>query len=264
MNPTEYTIHICGARGSRPVGGKDFEEFGGQTSCYIIKTGNHALVIDCGTGLYDAREILADCEIIDVFLTHVHYDHILGLLDWTVFPKESRLTFYAAFKNWFGSDTLNEFFRAPFWPVQPWLGPLSEVPQEGLPCNLGDGMMVEAYPSAHPNGASLLHLHIGSKRICIMFDCEKPDALPPIVVNDCDILIYDGMYENENYPSRIGWGHSTWQEGCRLATTVKPGMLIITHHDPYNTDTVLREMEQSAKKIYPDTYFARAGAKIKL
>ena len=72
------------------------------------------LVIDCGTGLYDARELLADCTVIDVFLTHVHYDHILGLLDWSVFPKGARLSFYAAFKNWFGSDTLNEFFRAPF------------------------------------------------------------------------------------------------------------------------------------------------------
>ena len=252
-------MYICGCRGSRPVSGKEYEEFGGQTSCFIVKTGTHALVIDCGTGLYDARGILADCTVIDVFLTHVHYDHILGLLDWSVFPKDARLSFYAAFKNWFGSDTLNEFFRAPFWPVQPWLGPLCEVPQEGVPCNLGDGLSVGVYPAPHPNGASLLHLHAGQKRICIMFDCEKPDALPHEVVNHCDFLVYDGMYENENYPVHIGWGHSTWQEGCRLATSVQPGQLIITHHDPVNTDEVLRGLEEKAKEIYPNTYFARAG-----
>ena len=126
----------------------------------------------------------------------------------------------------------------PFWPVQPWLGPLCEVPQEGVPCNLGDGLSVEVYPAPHPNGASLLHMQIGQKRICIMFDCEKPDALPHEVVYHCDFLVYDGMYENENYPEHVGWGHSTWQEGCRLAASVLPGQLIITHHDPVNTDEV--------------------------
>lgn len=260
----DYTLYTCGCRGSRPVSGRAFEEFGGQTSCYILKTDRHALVIDCGTGLYDAREILADCDIIDVFLTHVHYDHILGLLDWTVFPKGARLSFYAAFKNWFGSDTLNEFFRAPFWPVQPWLGPLCEVPQGGVTCELGNGMSVEIYPAPHPNGASLLHLRVGEKRICIMFDCEKPEAMPHEIVADCDMLIYDGMYENEAYPSHIGWGHSTWQEGCRLATLAKPKSLVITHHDPNSTDDVLRELEKKAKEIYPSTRFARAGDLVNL
>lgn len=264
MDGLKYKLYVCGCRGSFPVSGKDFQEFGGQTSCFILKVKEHALVIDCGTGLYDAKDILKDCSTIDVFLTHVHYDHILGLLDWAIFPKESRLSFYAAFKNWFGSDTIKEFFRAPFWPAQPWFGPLCEVPQEGLPCQLGDGLSVECYPAPHPNGASLLHLHVGEKRLCIMFDCEKPDALPESVVNDCDVLIYDGMYENEVYPSHIGWGHSTWQEGCRLANHAKPKQLLITHHDPHNTDATLRDLEQKAKELYPHTRFARAGDVIEL
>lgn len=264
MEKMQYTLYICGCRGSRPVSGREFEEFGGQTSCFIIKAEDYALVIDCGTGLYDARQILADCAIIDVFLTHVHYDHILGLLDWTVFPKEARVSFYAAFKNWFGAETLNEFFRAPFWPVQPWLGPLCEVPQEGIPCQLGKGISVSVYPAPHPNGASLLHICLGSKRICVMFDCESPDGMPAEVVKDCDMLVYDGMYENEAYPSHIGWGHSTWQEGCRLSVRLHPKMLLISHHDPCNTDVVLRELEQKAQTIYPQTHFARSGEKIEL
>ncbi len=83
--------------------------------------------------------------------------------------------------------------------------------------------------------------------------------MPDIVVNGCDLLVYDGMYENEVYPSHIGWGHSTWQEGCRLASRAKPGQLLITHHDPHNTDEVLLDLEKKAKELYPDTHFARAG-----
>lgn len=264
MNNSKFTLHICGSRGSRPVSGREFEEFGGQTSCYIIKSEDYAMVIDCGTGLYDARDILADCSVIDVFLTHVHYDHILGLLDWTVFPKDARLSFFAAFKNWFGTETLNEFFRAPFWPVQPWLGPLCDIPQGGTPCQLGKGISVESYEAPHPNGATLLHIHVNNKRICIMFDCEKADGLPEKAVRNCDMLIYDGMYENEDYPSHVGWGHSTWQEGCRLAQNMKPGLLLITHHDPRNTDAVLRQQESKARELYSSVRFARAGEKIEI
>ena len=264
MANTEYKLYVCGCRGSRPVSGKEFEEFGGQTTCYIIKHGDHAMVIDCGTGLYDAGPILADCAIIDVLFTHIHYDHILGLLDWSVFPSDARVSFYAAFKGWFGADTLNEFFRAPFWPVQPFLGTLCEMPQDGTPCQFGYGIVVENYPAPHPDGASLLHITIGDKRLCIMFDCESPDGLPTECVQDCDILFYDGMYENEDYPSHIGWGHSTWQEACRLAKMRSVKQLVITHHDPKNNDDALRAMEAEAQQLYPTTHFARVGEVITL
>ena len=84
MKEREYKLYCLGCRGSHPVFGAQYLEFGGQTSCYVIKCEDYAMVIDCGTGLYEARELLSDCEIVDVFLTHIHYDHVLGLLDFNV------------------------------------------------------------------------------------------------------------------------------------------------------------------------------------
>lgn len=259
MENRKYTMYVLGSRGTRPVYGEEFQEFGGQTSCYIIKSEDYAMIIDCGTGLYQAKELLKDCNIIDVFLTHVHYDHILGLLDWSCFPRDARVGFYAAFKNWFGADTISEFFRKPFWPVQPWLGPLCEIPQDGTPCILGKGIVVENYPAPHPDGASLLHIKLGDKRVCVMFDCEDPEGLPFEVVNGTDVLLYDGMYENETYAEHVGWGHSTWQEGCRLANEAHPKKLLITHHDPNYTDEMLNNLETKARELYPTCSFARAG-----
>ena len=61
---------MLGCRGSRPVSGIHCQQFGGATSCYIIKADRHAIVLDCGTGLYDAGPFLEGCTHIDILLTH--------------------------------------------------------------------------------------------------------------------------------------------------------------------------------------------------
>lgn len=259
MSEGKFTLYTMGCRGSWPVCGKDFLEFGGQTSCYILKTGKHAVVIDCGTGLYDAGPLLEDCTKVDIFLTHVHYDHILGTLNWSVFPKNAEITFYGGFENWFGKETLNEFFRAPFWPIKASLGEICEMPPNGVAQDVGDGIRVARYPAPHPDGACLLCMYADDKKLCFMIDCEERDGLPADVVKGCDLLLYDGMFENEEYEKHVGWGHSTWQEGCRLAQQAQVKRLIISHHNPKKKDAELRELERQAKELFPETRFARAG-----
>lgn len=260
MSECKYRLYCLGCRGSHTVFGKQYLEFGGQTSCYIIKSEDYAMVIDCGTGLYEAGEILCDCSVIDIFLTHIHYDHIIGLLDWSVFPKNARISFYATFRNWFGAETISEFYRKPFWPAQPSLGPLYDISQDGAPFDLGKGIVVRSFPADHPDSAGIFYIQLEDKSVCVMFDCENPSSMPTELVDHCDILLYDGMYENETYADKIGWGHSTWQEGCRLAKNSQVKKLIITHHDPSFDDDDLLLLEKKAKEIFGDSCFARAGA----
>ena len=66
MENRKYKMYCLGCRGSHSVFGRQYLEFGGQTSCYVIKCNDYAMVIDCGTGLYEARDLLSDCNIIDV------------------------------------------------------------------------------------------------------------------------------------------------------------------------------------------------------
>ena len=265
-----FKLYCCGSRGSRPVEGRRFNEFGGFTSCYILKTDDYALIIDCGTGFYEANAIVCDCTKIDIVLTHVHYDHILGMLDWTAIPKTSVVNFYANFDDWFGSETMKEFFRKPFWPVQPDFN-IHQCPKDGIPLVLRNDLSVEFYSSPHPNGAKLLMIRqkeisdknskfVKEYKLSIMFDCERSDGLSEDLIRNSDLLIYDGMYTDEEYPSKIGYGHSTWEEGCRLAQKVNCKRLIITHHSPNRDDDTLRSYEERARnEFYPNTDFARAG-----
>ena len=128
-----------GCRGSWPICGPEFAEFGGATSCYILKKGSHALIVDCGTGLYTAGPLLADCTVIDVVLTHVHYDHLIGILNWSVFPRTAQLRFYARFSAWYGTETFAQFMRPPFWPYTPRFHDMIDVEVPGT-VELDDGL----------------------------------------------------------------------------------------------------------------------------
>jgi len=259
MKAKEYTLYTLGSRGSRPVHGKDFEIFGGQTTCFIIKTDHHAVIIDAGTGLFDAEKILADCTIIDVVFTHVHYDHILGILDQSIFPKNARISFFGTFSSWLNYETIGSFYRHPFWPIQPNIGAVCEVTNDGTKYNLSDGFIIQTFKGNHPDDGNVVTVTCGERKICFMFDIEVDEKIDLNILKDCDYLVFDGMFEDEDYKEHMGWGHSTYQQGCRLATVFNVKELFITHHNPKNNDKKLLSFEYKAKLMFPNTRFCRAG-----
>ena len=257
-------LYICGSRGSYPVSGVRFSKFGGETTCFIIKYNRHAIVIDCGTGFLNAQAILRGCTTVDVVLTHMHYDHCIGLLNWSVFPKDVTPTFYGNFGRWFGEDTLHELFRPPFWPVDLSRGVLKEAPSDDTPIELSDGITMRFFDAPHPNFAKLVIIDVAGKRLCIMGDCESYDGIPLRYLKGADYLIYDGMYDDPEYSDHIGWGHSSWQEGVRLASRAGVGHLLISHHDAKSSDAVLLDREERARLMFPASTFARTGDRFEI
>ena len=255
----KYTLYCCGSRGSRPVEGRRFNEYGGYTTCYVLKKEDYALIIDCGTGLYSVNSIIAECSTVDIILTHVHYDHVLGLLSLTQ-PQNTAITIYGNYKEWFGTGekTFNALFQQPFWPITPKYNSV-DIPEDGKTITLNNELKVSFYTADHPNNAKHVIIEYEENKLVAMFDCEDPSTMDAEFIRNCNILVYDGMYTDDEYPSRIGYGHSTWQKAVQYATQINPDRLIITHHDPDRSDEELNSFEKQSNEIYPWTDFARAG-----
>jgi len=62
-----------------------------------------------------------------------------------------------------------------------------------------------------------------------------------------DLLIHDAQYTAEEYPAKIGWGHSTVEYAVKLSNKAKVKRLALTHHDPSRDDDALDRLLASAK-----------------
>ena len=58
-------------------------------------------------------------------------------------------------------------------------------------------------------------------------------------LKDVDLLITDSMYTSEEYPSKVGWGHGSFDACIQMATRACANHLVLTHHDPCRTDAQL-------------------------
>jgi ribonuclease BN (tRNA processing enzyme) len=61
-------------------------------------------------------------------------------------------------------------------------------------------------------------------------------------IGEADLLITDCMYTDEEYPTKIGWGHGTVATSITMAGRSGAKKLILTHHDPIRTDAQIDEI----------------------
>jgi Beta-lactamase superfamily domain len=51
-------------------------------------------------------------------------------------------------------------------------------------------------------------------------------------IDGADLLIHDAQYTAEEYPEKVGWGHSPVEYVVKLARYARVKRVALTHHDP--------------------------------
>ena len=73
-------VEFWGVRGSAPTPDEDKLRYGGNTSCVEVTANGTRLILDAGTGIRRLGAAIGPEDgRVDVLLTHLHLDHILGL-----------------------------------------------------------------------------------------------------------------------------------------------------------------------------------------
>src|SRR5205085_1244002 len=84
LNLLTMKVKFYGTRGSIPVCGREFQGYGGNTTCIRIyrEMHNRIVIFDAGTGIRKlGKEIIAQGvhqEVIYIIFSHFHWDHIQG------------------------------------------------------------------------------------------------------------------------------------------------------------------------------------------
>ncbi len=258
-------VTILGARGSMPVEGPEYTEFGGGTTCVLVETESQAIFIDAGTGIIKAPAIAN--KDISILLTHPHLDHLLGLPFFEVLrSKGKQINFYACVRDGkTAKEQIDGLFDVPYWPCKIENYPAEVIYHDlKLPTMIGD-VKVEGIEAIHPGGSIVYKLIHEGKSVVISTDYEFDEEMSGDLVDfakDTDLLLMDAQYTEEEYKERMGFGHSTLKQAMKVFKECNGKNVRFVHHDPFHNDEFLRNLEQPIKST--QIMFAREGEEIVL
>jgi phosphoribosyl 1,2-cyclic phosphodiesterase len=267
-------ITFYGVRGSTPCSSSAYFQYGGHTSCVVAEAGDCVVVFDAGSGIYDANDVALNNPSKEVFLffSHVHLDHIMGLPFFApMWKKDYKVNIFAGSLTPYGGiqSFLRKTFTEPLFPVSFSNFPAQIKCQDfksGTLLKISDALTLNTCQLNHPNGAIGYRLNYKNSSICYVTDTEhllghRDDNILELI-KDSDLLIYDSSYGDNSFSQHKGWGHSTWQEGVRLAQEANVKKLAIFHHDPSNTDDKMTEIEKKATELWSGAFVAKQGQSI--
>lgn len=274
MAKTGLRVTFWGVRGSVPTPEPANSGFGGNTPCVEVRRGpDFTLIIDAGTGIRQLgnrimRESGGRAGVIHLLLTHFHWDHIQGLPFFApLYHPGTEVHIYSTepverLKQFLGGQMVS-----PYFPVRlPESGNVFHtMPAEGM--KIGD-IHVTPFPLRHSDKVSGYRLD--SPEGSVVYGSDHEHGVPEYdeglvrASEQADLLIYDSHYTPEEYPQRVGWGHSTWLEATRVACAAHVNRLILFHHAPDRDDAQMKRVVTQARRHFKDVAAAREGWQIQL
>ena len=241
-------VIILGTRGSASVCGKEYDVFGESTTSILLQTPDRTILLDAGSGIL---HMPSGIKQIDLLMTHVHLDHLLGLpMCKPMFDPECRVRMLTMEVEQ-TQAALDRMVSPPLWPVRipqlPASFTLEQLPEKTM---LGDVSVTSVY-GTHPGWTTLIRLEYKGKSFVMATDHEpgsrEHDEALVRLAEDADLILMDGQYTPAEYPSKKGFGHGTWEMCLKLAKESRVKHLLIGHHDPFHNDGFLLEMEKDLK-----------------
>ena len=277
MSKSPMRVRFWGVRGSIACPGSSTIRYGGNTPCIEVRCGEHVLVFDAGTGLRPlGLELIKDKNVrnVDIFITHCHLDHVVGLPFFApLFRKGYRVRVWAG--NLLPANSIDRVMRglmsSPLFPIQI---EIFKAAIEFHDFRSGDvlrpheNVVLRTAPLDHPDASNGYRLEYGGRTFALVSDTEgfpgKCDNDLLSLADHADLAVYDATYTEDEIVSRIGWGHSTWLRGIRLAEKANVKHLCLFHHDPSHGDDFMDALAAEADDVRAGTVTAREGQIIDL
>lgn len=198
-----------------------------QTACLMLP--EIGLVLDAGSGLFRLRDYLAT-DHLDIFLSHVHLDHVVGLtylLDVVPAHVLGRSTVYVEADKI--AAVRDHLFAEALFPVPPpfELQPLGD--KHALP----DAGTLTHFPLKHPGGVRGFRLDWPDRSMAYVTDTTAAaDAGYVQQIHGVDLLVHEAYFADDHGDLPAITGHSSLTKVAEVAAAAEVGLLVLVHIHP--------------------------------
>jgi phosphoribosyl 1,2-cyclic phosphodiesterase/CheY-like chemotaxis protein len=262
-------VRFWGTRGSIPKPGPTTIRYGGNTLCVEVRTARGTLVIiDCGTGLHGLGHSLLSAGSKPlaghILISHTHWDHIQGVPFFAPFFRPGNKWDIYGPKGLDQSlrETLAGQMQHTYFPVSTDEFGATIRYHDLVEGNFDiDDVKVTAQYLNHP--ALTLGYRLEADGASLVYCCDHEPFSPAVAdgrgefsgldqrhadfISGADLLIHDAQYTAQEYPAKIGWGHSSGEYVVRLAQHAGVKHVALAHHDPLRTDDAVESIVEKLK-----------------
>ena len=247
-------FRVWGARGSLPRLSRGQVAHGGNTVCLeVLHPGKEWIVLDAGTGIANLGDHIlkqGSSRKIHLFLSHYHWDHVMGLPFFgPIYRKGFTINLYGLLSD---EGHINEMLDVVFSPLYSpiyspdnLLGSLS-IPKASEHREV-DGVTIRTFElnDVHPGGYMVIRVESASGCFVYASDVELRDPHVKASLMAClrgaDLFLCDATFGQERFETAVGWGHSSIEAAFEVAKQVGVKRLMGIHYDPLRTDADLDE-----------------------
>jgi len=237
--------------------------YGGNTPCVQIARGADFILCDAGTGLSEFGRSLRSMRkgemmprAFDIFLSHLHWDHIQGLPFFApIYIPGNVVRLYGCHPGM--QEAVSDQHASSHFPV-PFSALSADVSFRTLSPGAEyeiDGFKVRAVEQNHPGRSFGYSFEAGGRRVVYSTDCEhhsgqEEDAAASVAFfSGADLLILDAQYSlAEADMQKRDWGHSSNLLGVEFAVRAGVKRLVLFHREPALSDEQLDEVLEKTRR----------------
>jgi ribonuclease Z len=223
-----------------------------HTACLMLP--EVGVVLDAGTGMFRVAEHLTKEQLatdgLDVFLSHAHLDHVLGLTYLLgTLPEDVQRRTKVHGEEAKLDAVRTHLFSQSLFPIMP---AFELVPLAGDVPLKNDGQLTY-FPLTHPGGSLGYRLDWPTGSLAYVTDTTaSSDAAYIEHIRGVSVLVHEAYFPDGSQEIAHVTGHSCLSEVAKIAAAADVGCLILVHVDPRlrnDADLDLRP----AQKIFKNT-----------
>jgi len=235
-----------------------FGTVGGNSPCVSVSFDNSSemIVFDCGSGLRELGIAQAlekqKAGHFHIFLSHFHWDHILGLPFFGPgYNPAVKMDFYSPKGGL--EKILSDQMTQPYFPINlEAMGAKKTFHYMDKPFEVC-GRAITAKKMNHPGGSYAYCVNENGKRFIYATDTElttgdfeKTDENTAFF-KDADMIVIDCQYTLGEAIDKYNWGHSAFSLAVDFSANWNIKHMVLFHHDPTYDDYKLYGILQSAR-----------------